>query len=410
MHKRILIAEASDAVRNAAESILRQNGFEVISVSTSDKALEVIEFTRPDLLVVGSDLAASGRPFYERLQQEPRTASLPMLLISDAEATNLPFPDEVLVPQPLDPRSFLQKVMVFAGQNQATHGPAEADPLSDTSLEDEMLDAALGLDQIQVTESEVMDKAVMPPSTAKKPSSDKMVGLGSATDADDEASDSGRVESIMIESDSTDIVQKPKSKAPPSTGTTGKLDIVRDQYGLSDPDSLNPGDSDASHDYEWFVNEMRSDNQPSAPGNKPPSKVDPNESVGLSVIDPSAMVDPITSPPASTSTPDQSAKGTGVEKFIEEFKKEVEKINADQPESIVISETEPQGEGKSGRMEWDEKLEDLTPEQMQIFTREFTAELADRLAERIAAKIDDVKLLALLKHEIVAQLKKTVEK
>ena len=408
MHKRVLIAETSDAVRNAAESLLRQNGFEVIAVATSEKALEVIEFTRPDLMVVGSDLTASGRPFYERLQQEARTASLPMLVINHSDSA-LSLPEEAVIPQPLEPRTFLQSITAAASRTQeATSG--EANPLADASLEDEMLDAALGLDRIQVTDSEVMDKTVMKSSKGKKKTSDKMVGLGASTEADDDTSDSGRVESIMIESDSTDIVQKPKSSPQESMGTTGKLDILSDQYGLTaDPSDLKLDDPDANHDYEWFINEMRSDNQKSVADDKTPPP-DMNQSAGLTVTDPSSMVDPITPPPASTSQPAQPTKGAGVEKFIEEFKKEVEKINADQPESIVISE-EGQASGEAAQgMSWEEKLEDLTPEQLRIFTRQFTSELAERLAAKIADKIDDMKLLALIKHEIIAQAKKTVEK
>ena len=43
MHKRILIIEAADAVRGIAENVLRQNGYEVISVSDAEKALEVLQ-------------------------------------------------------------------------------------------------------------------------------------------------------------------------------------------------------------------------------------------------------------------------------------------------------------------------------------------------------------------------------
>ena len=41
MRKRVLLAEQSDAIRGVAETVLRQNGFEVIPITTAEKALEV---------------------------------------------------------------------------------------------------------------------------------------------------------------------------------------------------------------------------------------------------------------------------------------------------------------------------------------------------------------------------------
>ena len=81
MRKRILLAEESDTIRGVAESVLRQNGYEVIAVTTGSKALEVLNFTRPDLLITGSDLVGpGGKQLYEIIQADPRIASLPCIL------------------------------------------------------------------------------------------------------------------------------------------------------------------------------------------------------------------------------------------------------------------------------------------------------------------------------------------
>jgi len=47
MRKRVLIAEPSDITRVAAETVLRQNGFEVINVSFGDMALQLLERRNP---------------------------------------------------------------------------------------------------------------------------------------------------------------------------------------------------------------------------------------------------------------------------------------------------------------------------------------------------------------------------
>ena len=54
MRKRVLIVEGADAVRGVAESVLRQNGYEVIAVSSGEKAKEVLQYARPDLIVLGA--------------------------------------------------------------------------------------------------------------------------------------------------------------------------------------------------------------------------------------------------------------------------------------------------------------------------------------------------------------------
>ena len=120
------------------------------------------------------------------------------------------------------------------------------------------------------------------------------------------------------------------------------------------------------------------------------------------------MVDPVTPPPAEKPPkPAEPAKSgsAGVEKFIDEFKKEVERIHSSEPEMVVIDDvrSEPSTSGK--KMVWEEKLEKVTPEQVNLFTRQFTLELAERIAEKIAAKIDPNKLTQLIKNEIIAHIR-----
>ena len=158
MQKRVLLAEESDTVRGVAESALRQNGFEVISVVSGEKAVEVLELSRPDLIIVGSELVGKGRkPVYEHVQENPQISSVPLLIQANPEEAGLPFPQEVILCRPLEPSEFMSKVKAFIGQPAAVK-QAESNPLSEAQLEDELLDAALGLDQIDVTDSEVMDK------------------------------------------------------------------------------------------------------------------------------------------------------------------------------------------------------------------------------------------------------------
>ena len=120
MRKRVLVAHTADATRSIAEAVLRQNGYDVIAVPTAEKAKEVLQFARPDLIIVGADLLGQDQhPFYEKIQANPKTASVPLLLFEPLQPMDLPFPPEVIVPQPFDPKDLIQRVMTFSGQSDA---------------------------------------------------------------------------------------------------------------------------------------------------------------------------------------------------------------------------------------------------------------------------------------------------
>ncbi|MDF1545582.1 MAG: response regulator [bacterium] len=406
MHKRILLVEQSDATRQVAESALRQNGYEVISVPSSEKALEVIEFTRPDLMVIGGDVMSGGdKPLYERLQNEPRSSSLPMLVIDDEASDSLPFPGEVVVSLPLDSKDFISKVSSFIGTQVSTTETEESDnPLIDGELEDDLLDAALGLDQLEVTESEIMDKTKISSGQPRQRPDDAKVGLDDSLDDSNGGSDTGRVESIRIDDDSSDIVQPPKKQAQISPDASGKLEIVADQYAIQSPQALEEDDIDSDHDYRWFINEMQSDSMNPDKGFSSGSGQASSDSSGLQLDETSSLVDPVTPPPASPSQPQDSKEG-GVDHFIEEFKKEVEKIQAD-PEINLTAEADNSDKAPLADMVWEEKIESLTADQVGLFTRQFSQDLAAKIAERIVGKLDPDKLLALIKAEIITRAQK----
>ena len=396
MHKKVLIVEPLDGIRNATETLLRQNGYEVISLADPEKGLEVVGFTRPDLLIAASDLVCqNGRRFYERIKDDTNLASIPMLLMVDQNESGLPFPDEVLVAKPVDPQEFMEKVSVFAGQPaiQQAAAVSESNPLGNGGLDDEFLDAALGLDQLDVVDSEVMDKTVH----TKR-----------AASSGNDVTESGRVESVIIQEDSTDIVQKKAAPmSAPALSASGKIDILADQYGISDPKAMDAAAPDRDHDYDWFISEMQAEAQSS--GKAPTPKAGKSDSSELSFTDPSTLVDPVPSLSQPVTAPPSKADvtGAGVEKFIDEFKKEIEKLEVDQPDSVVIKEKSgSDSEAVPQKASWEDSVENMTGEKVSLFTRQLAYDLAEKIAIKIVAKIDSDKLLNLIKHEIVARAEK----
>ena len=116
MPKKILLAEKSDAIRAIAESLLHQNGYDVISASSTEKAKELIITSQPNMLIVGADLKdPADKYLYDSIEENPATSSIPLLLIADPEGRSLPYPDEVILTRPFDPREFIEKVRLFVG-------------------------------------------------------------------------------------------------------------------------------------------------------------------------------------------------------------------------------------------------------------------------------------------------------
>ena len=417
MSKRILVAEASDTVRGVAETILRQNGYEVLSVPSAQKLLEVLEFSLPDMMLISADLRTEdGRACYDPIQDNPRTSSIPLLILAGNESQYLPFPPEVVIPRPFDPRDLIQRVQVFSGQSEPKPKTEGDHPLGDATLDDDLLDAALGLDRIDVTESEVLDKTghIVRKAAAK---AEKATDMAQYDSDDDEESRSGKVESLMIRDEHSEIAQKHsvEAKKKPVSPGTSKLEIMDDQYGLSDPGAFKMENENQDHDYDWFVQSMREENlgggeAPSPPQPKPAAQDSSGE---LTFTDPSAHVDPITPGPGTQkktgkTSPTPPMPGTshtaGVDKFIDEFKKEIEKIRSTEPENVAV-ETRTQTAQGDG-LAWEDKVERLSPEHVELFKRELITVLAEKIAEQISAKIDSEKLLQLIKTEIIAHLRK----
>ena len=410
MRKRVLLAEQSDAIRGVAETALRQNGFEVISVATAEKALEVLKFTRPDLIIVGGELTTTDQqPLYEKIRSHPKGGAIAMLLFDDSGG-DLPFPPEVVIGRPFDSEEFLEKVRVFSGLSGSEQKQAAPNPLEQANLDDDFLDAALGIDQIKVTDSEVMDKTVPGTKNTEAKSPDKYIGFDHVEKEREKTTDSGKVESIMIQDSDASDIRRPEQdmKRPPSPSASGKLEILTDQYGLSDPNAMRAEGDGQAHDYEWFIDEMRKEAvdplaSPPPPADSLPDDAPPPE---LTVSEPASIIDPITPPPGTPEPLDVPSQetGSGVDKFLDEFKKEVEKLQSDVPESVNL-EPEQLSRSSSGGSErvWLESAENITPDEVSLFTRQLRTELAEKIAEKIMAKIDSEKLFNLLKNEILSR-------
>jgi len=361
MRKKILIVEQSDAIRNIAESLLHQNGYDVIAAPNAERAREMIITAEPNMIIVGGDITDSdGKYFYEILGENSSTSAIPLLLIADPGGRQLPYPEEVILSRPFDPKDFIDKVRLFGGggtDDAPRESVAEVDPFSSVAVDDEFLDAALGLDNINVESSEVLDETKTIERSPDKPTKQKKpreFGIANSeyNDKDTETGETGRVESLMIREDgSTHAAPKPK---PEDLSASSKLEIPTDQYGIGNPDEPadeapeHPAANGKDHDYDWFIEEMQKDvagvkfdNKPAEAKDQPLETTSASE--GMETIKPPAS-DPV------PETPDRpEIKPGGVDQFITEFKKEMDVLNQaaekmteaesdDTPEAPAVSE------------------------------------------------------------------------
>jgi len=412
MRKKVLLAEQSDATRNVAETILRQNGFEVISVADGEHASEVLELSRPDLIILGADLVHGGRPLYECIQADERMTGAPLLIFKDADAGQVPFPDEVVIPRPFDPRDFLDRVRVFIGSAERPESMT-SDPPAGLTTDGATLDSVLVEDSgsIHVTDSSVMDKTTpMNRSQAAALKADQMVGFSHHHDDADELGESGRVESIILSDSQTDIRRAGTGeiKVTPAPTATGKLDILPNQYNLTSGEGGDDDTEDREHDYHWFINEMQREGQTDAGQavSPPPGELPSDDT--LDFTDTASGLDPFVMKEASPpSKPAKKDDGPGVEKFIDEFKKEIERFQIDEPESVTLRD---ENAASQSEVAWEESLESVTPQRVDLFTKRLVTELAEKIAQKIVGKIDGEKLLQLIKAEIVAHARQQGKK
>ncbi len=394
MPKKILLAEKSDAIRSITESILHQNGYDAISAASVEKAKELIITTQPNMVVLGADLIDSdGKYLYDSLEENPMTASLPVLLIADPSGRSLPYPDEVILPRPFDPKDFLDRVRLFIGGGTEKQSPEKVetlDPFASGSIDDEFLDAALGIDNIDVEASEVMDKNFVTGKVKIPQPAEKRDGMEIHQPEEDNSAakiENQKVESLMIREDI-----KPSSKGI-ELSASSKIEIAPDQYGLINPDQpTDVENKHAAHDYDWFVKEMQKEAS---------TLIDTaNQSDSLRVKSNSDSIEPVGAPVPPDSLSGQQPepekpviKPGDVDQFIEEFKKELVNITAS-PADVVKKPTDEPSNVPSSEQPMDQA-------DIRHFSSYLAELLAEKLAKEIVAKIDAEEIYRLAKDDII---------
>ncbi|UCD95280.1 MAG: hypothetical protein JSU69_04315 [Candidatus Zixiibacteriota bacterium] len=407
MRKKILVAEKSDAIRSIAESILHQHGYDVVAASNTEKAKELIITAKPNMVIIGADLKdADNKYLYDILEENENTSSIPLLLIADPEGRSLSYPEEVILPRPFDPDDFIGRVRLFVGggvESATDEKVKTAEPFAAGSVDDELIDEALGLDRIEVEDSEVMDKTATNLRVKAAGKSAKKDFFDIHQPEYDEAgkpSDSDKVESRMIRDEAPPGEDK-EVKKKEQTPASAKIELTDDQYGLINPDEAGSPEAvqgESDHDYDWFIKEMQKESveKPPAVGTRQ------HDSQKLESVPTSDVIEPLKPPPSDEKPPEQpKIKPGGVDEFISEFKQEAEKISSEPAPEPKVEKAGARPVSTIAVEEKKAKPEtEVDPAEIRHFVNYLVELLSEKLAKKIVDKIDKDEIYRLIKDDI----------
>jgi len=231
-------------------------------------------------------------------------------------------------------------------------------------------------------------------------------------DCDKNLNDSdGKVESLMI-TDDTEINANKKSKRQSidQTKDSQNLEIASDQYGFDSPDEFESKEAieekapeNKDHDYDWFINEMQKDVQPvlqkTEQNNDSGSIVTSSTSDSIEPINPSKS-DKEGFQPGMGVAREPVIKSGGVDKFINDFKKEAEQISKS---TVVNTESRDTiGVKKSEQLTSNSDQFDTT--ELRHYISSMIDVLAEKIAKNIVLKIDQEKIYEIIKSEFLVNI------
>jgi len=385
---------------------------EVLSVTNGEKAMDVLNYARPDLIIMASEMKFRGHvPLFEHIQESPKSSSIPILILANQNEPGLPFPEEIIIPKPFNPKDFMDRVNMLTGtSNDSKYQPANINPVTMSNLEDEMIENALGVDNLNITDSEEMKNNEATKTTQIRRDA-KMLGIDDSSSRKNLVY-TGKVESLMIRDENGEIVQPSvkEKKEEENLNESNKLEILNDQFGLIDPIEPQHGLLQENHDYNWFLNELKKENEINLDSNpdvqESPIIATPDTEEELSFEEPISHITPVQ--PADTIPAESKNEKitSGVDSFIDEFKKEMEKISSPvEPETFTIKEKQVDSK-KSTDLKWQDSAEKIASENLESIKQKIASEISDKIAKELLDQINAEELMDLMKREIVKKFNK----
>ena len=221
MHKRVLIADASETIVTVCRKMLTQHGYDATVFQDGTKALEELKRSDYDLAVIATTTQnVSGYFIIKELRKDRSKMKMPVLLLLgssellDTKELVDVSPEDTLN-KPFSPQELLTKIDKLL---------AKDDPEGSSDDDEE-----LAIEDILNDDARSFDKKI-----------------SSATDK--------IFLSMLSQANEAPSVERPR---------VDKLELSEDQFDLETPVQPLKSEDNEPHDYDWFINEMSGD--PSAP-------------------------------------------------------------------------------------------------------------------------------------------------
>jgi len=369
MRGKVLVVEHNATIRSMLESLLKEQGLEVVSFEESDKALDWLGISRADLVLVDNSLPEPGaKAICQEIRKEERLKNIPVIIlvsleeIKQAEQLRQAGASDIVV-KPFNPRDLLEKIEVYLLEKAATS----------------------------------KDEPLVPNHKNQTKSQQNLSNIFGAEEALD-------IDSILSE-----------GKPPAETGSAeewlrpGEGDLSIEPASAWDTDLGSEFQAErAQHDYNWFLEEMQ--------------KEKPGSGSGKAAGKPSSQKAPPAGPKRTKEQFEVEELGTSkldYQELVEQFKpnevsREEEKSSSAQTEfnpHIVLEEEDLVSPGQisptpSTPGSKEQETTRLMTAGGQIDYQQLYADLTEKLAGRLAKELVD----RLKPETIIKLLKEELEK
>ena len=138
--KKIVVAESSPTIKSVADTLLRQNGYNVVCTSDGLQAWEVISSGNPDLVLTGLNLSGmSGLELCRQMAGDGLSGGIPVVVMIGgrdkvSEEELLASGIKAKLKKPFSPRDLLNIVTKLIGKGEKTSQSAAVPLAPDLSV------------------------------------------------------------------------------------------------------------------------------------------------------------------------------------------------------------------------------------------------------------------------------------
>lgn len=413
MRKQVLLVETDEQTRIAVESALRQDGFEVVSVDSASRAEGILSVSSFDAALIGAGIRDDNGPYAVNWLGSDERSSTPFSVLCPQEVMIPELPEELVVRCPFAPEVIQRKVRELTGEQTAAvsaQDPAQAggeEFFGGPGVKEDFLDQALGLDQLEVNESETMDAGDTTQVGPRKVS-ESLVGyeadVTNISSTQHTITDAGQISMEAPKKSNSDSQEGAPPQKEVELATDHGQDSTPPRTGQPAPNAPAPSQAQERHDYNWFISEM----QGQQGGGAPPR----GEGDSLS---------PVSQSPADQTADRQSPVRQNAEEFARMVKMDISAENktgsktsktkkASRPARPVQSDQPAlpaRQAAEEGVFDWHDAPTDGPEGSVgEVFSRHMAEAVAKEVAEKLFKQLNSDKFTRLVESEIKKYIKK----